>query len=236
LIFFLGLLIQSASAQWFDQGWNFELGYGVTNQEITNPDSTKAVYEGYGGHALVAYPLFQNENFSFGPHFKYFYSELKNNANNDTLSEESRYYGIAPGLELKVSHFFVGYNFKYQWLSVEMSGTVNSKITSRFSSPELYVGVEFPWQSWALRIYYLRSEGEIPAQDSGLTGTSPWAEENVFLAIRYRFGAASSSRPAYEQPRYETPKTTEPSEPYTGPRLPRRSFRVTPSGNSYLND
>ena len=229
MIIWITLLIQMASAQWFDQGWNFEVGYGVTNHEITNPNSSKAVYEGYGGHALAAYPLFQNENFSFGPHLKYFYSELKNNANTSNFSEDVRYYGIAPGLELKVSHFFVGYNFKYQWLAVELSGVLNNKITSRFDSGEMYLGVEFPWEHWALRIYYMRSESEIPMADSGLTENSPWAEESVFVAIRYRFGA-SPKRSEFER--------VEPSEPseYNTPRLPRRSFRITPSGNSYLNN
>lgn len=231
MIFWIALFIQMASAQWFDQGWNFEVAYGISNHEITNPNSSKAVYEGYGGHALAAYPLFQNESFSFGPHLKYFYSELKNNANTSTISEDVRYYGLAPGLELKVSHFFIGYNFKYQWLAVEMSGAFNNKVSSRFSGGEAYLGVEFPWEHWALRIYYLRSEGEIPSSNSGLSANSPWAEENVFVAIRYRFGAAPK-RSAFER---SEPTTSEPSE-YNAPRLPRRSFRVTPSGNSYLND
>jgi hypothetical protein len=212
-----------------DHGFNIELGYGITNQEITNPDSSKAVYEGYGGHAAVYYPLFQNENFSFGPNGKYFYSELKNKANTANLSEEMRYYGIAPGLEFKVYSFFMGYNFKYQWLSVDMSGAFENKVTSRFSSPEFYIGVEVPLANWALRAYYLRSQSDIPRQDTGLSVDSPWAEESLYIGVRYRFGKTRSSNSGYIRPDAE-------SSEIIAPRLPRRSFRTTPSGASYLND
>lgn len=229
MIFWIALLIQTASAQWFDQGWNLELAFGTTNHEITNPNNSKAVYDGYGGHALVYYPLFQNENFSFGPQGKYFYSELNNKANTTLLSEEIRYYGLAPGLELRVSYFLVGYNFKYQWLSVDMSGTFNNKTSSSFSSPEFYVGLELPLENWAFRLYYSRSEAELSSVDTGLSTNSPWAEENVYLAIRYRFG--KRTRSPYE-------RDFESSE-VIGPRIPpaRRSFRVTPSDSrNYLND
>jgi hypothetical protein len=227
LILWLLLLIQFATAQWFEQDLNAEVAFGVTNQELENPNSTKAIYKGYGGHAKAYYPLSQNESFSFGIQAKYFYSELTNEANTAQLSEDLRTYGVAPGLELKVSWFFAGYNYKFQRLSLTMSGTIQNKISSRFEASEYYAGVEIPLENWALRLYYLHSQGDLPSADSGLNSDSPWQEDSVFLAIRYRF--SSSRRSSYDRNDME-------SSPIVGPRLHRRSFRQNYSDKSYLND
>ena len=232
MILALLMFIQMAQAQWFDQGWNLEAAFGITNQEITNPNTSKAVYAGYGGHALVYYPLFQNENYSFGPSGKYFYSELKNKANTSTLTEDIKFYGIAPGLELRIYNLFIGYNYRYQWLSIDMSGTIGHEIQSRGSCSEFVVGIEIPWNSWASRFYYTRSSTDLPITDTGLSNSSPWAEENVFLALRYRFGRSPRSDRSYENADLDQSDTSSSS---SSGRTPYRSIRYNPRPSTRLN-
>jgi hypothetical protein len=138
-----------------------------------------------------------------------------------------RFYGLAPGLELKVSWFFVGYNYKFQRMSLTMSGNIDNKISSRFESSELYIGVEVPIENWALRLYYMYSSGDLPAGDSGLSTDSPWIEQNVFLAVRYRFSSSGSS---------SWDRSSSENSTLFGPRIHRRSFRQNYSDKSYLND
>lgn len=224
----LNLLVGFSHGDWTQQGFNVEVAFGKTAHEITNPNSSKALYDGYGGHALVYYPIFQGENYSFGPTGKYFYSGLSNKANTTSLSEEIKFSGISPGLELKIYSFILGYNYRYQWMSVSMSGTLNDSVSTRMSSSQMMLGFELPYQSWAFRVYYGISSADLPHVDTGLSSDSPWTEETVFLAIRYRFGKSSSS-PSYENPSRSSDDANEFSS------KARDSIRYSPRPSPRLN-
>ncbi len=236
MIFILSLFIQMASADWFNT-WSLEGAFGATQQTIENPNSTDANYSGYAGQVMVAATFFKGENFNFGPNLKYFYAELDNKANTATMSEALRTYGVAPGLELRVSNFFVGYGYRIQRLAVELSGNFQNKISTRFETGEFNIGIEIPFDAWALRFYYSQSQESIPHADTGLSADSPRREQSVFLAIRYTFGASRPLSP-WEVQREQRVKDDISSTPEDSmPRPYRRSFRQSYSDRTnIMND
>lgn len=240
MILILSLFIQMASADWFNT-WSLEGAFGATQQTIENPNSTDAHYSGYVGQVVVAASFFKDDNYNVGPTLKYFYGELDNKANTATMSEAIRTYGVAPGVELRVSNFFVGYGYRFQKLSVELSGNFQNKISTSFEVGEFNIGVEIPFDAWALRFYFSQSQESLPHADTRLSADSPRLEQSVFMSLRYTFGLTPARQPwdlqRDDRLKEDLSSSSNTSTHPSSQRIYRRSFRQSYSDRANtLND
>lgn len=214
-----------------------DVGFGLENMEITRPDSGTAVYDGYGGKLTGRYNLTASENFHLGARISLGYAELDNKANTANVTESLRNITGAPGLELRIRRVFLGVDYEYNKMTIDLSGNLSGRVNTSFYAPQFFAGVDIPMGWWELRFTYSRGVGDIPRLDTGLAQDSPWKQDQFMIAIKFnpRYNSSRVSSPRYEMPSserdssYTAPATDSSAQPY-------RPVRYYPRPSSHLGN
>jgi hypothetical protein len=136
------------------------------------------------------------EKFHFALRATFGYSELDNKADTATLHESLHNTSWAPGVEFRLYSLLAGFEYQNNKSTIEMSGSSSHDLHTSFYSPRVFLGFDIPMDWWGFRLYYTRSDGDVPHFDSGLTSDSPWKQEQILIAFRFNFRHGSSSASA----------------------------------------
>lgn len=181
----LAILISMTLMPLAAQAWSWELGAGYGLLDLSNPDDSTARSTGMGGTLGAYYSVAGNENYDFGIKGSAYYAQLKNDVNTAFLDEKTTYYNVGLGLELTVYDFFVGWQYKYNRIDIQLSGNVNN--TSAFSDymSQFEVGYIFRMNTTQLRLVYQRTDGTLPRVDTGLSSDTDFTSNAFMLILRF---------------------------------------------------
>jgi hypothetical protein len=194
-LFLVSLLSLFSFAETPDAPCGIELGFGLQNMSITNPDMTTAISQGYGGLLTSRYAFVATEKFHLAGRLSFGYAELDNKANTAVLSETTKHMDAGPGLELRVYNFVLGGDYLYNHTKIDVEGNLQGTSSATFYTPQIFLGIDIPLGEWGLRFYYMRSSGDLPLLDTGLAADSPWSKEQFMIAIRFSPVHNSSRNP-----------------------------------------
>ena len=88
-VFFLSFIALFSHAEFSEGPCSLELGFGLQNIKVTNPDSTIASSQGYGGFLTGRYAFVATEKFHIAARVSVGYGDLSNEANTALLSEST---------------------------------------------------------------------------------------------------------------------------------------------------
>lgn len=231
------LIFVSSSAA----AWDLDLAAGYNMLQITNPDGSNAYSDGFVGGIGAHWALVDRENFRFGLKGSVDYSDMKNDVNTAINKEQTRLFTAGAGFEMRVHHFFIGVQYRYNRPEIKLSGTQSASSRYSFYSPYLEVGYELEMSRSAVRFYYRRTDTEISQTDTGFSAASEFKNSGIFVGLRFHLGAPKvvSPYPSYEASSnglsdYTPPERTDNSSTfYSTPSVDtsrRNSFRPRPSG------
>lgn len=233
-LIFLSLILLSALPV---QAWDLDLAAGYNMLEIENFDGSKAFSNGFSGQLGAHYSLVQREKFRFGIRALGEYSEMKNDANTSLAQEQTRLFTVGAGVEMRIHRFFVGVLYTYHRPEIRISGVLNNSERYSFYSPHVELGYELELSHSALRLYYRRTDTEIPRADTGFASDSGYTSHGFFLGLRFHLGHPAPAANTYESSYSSdympsTQSTSGESSFYSTPSVDnsrRNSFRPRPS-------
>lgn len=236
-----GLFFSILAAESTVLATDLDLALGYNFLSLTNPNSSRAYSQGFGGQLGVHYALVDRENFRFGLKASADYSELKNDGNTSAHNEQTKLLTIGAGIELKVYRLFLGVQYRYNTTDIELSGsTITGSERYRFYTPYLEIGYELPLTYTTLRFSYRQSDSEIPRTQTGFTADTKFSNSGLFLGVRFNFGSrqattnndSTSTSANSSQFNPELQKSGDESNFYSTPTVDtsrRNTFRPRPS-------
>jgi hypothetical protein len=209
--------------------WELGAGYGLL--DLKNPDASTARSTGMGGTLGAYYSVFGNENYDFGIKSSLYYSQLKNDVNTAFLNEETEHYNLGLVLEFAVHDFFAGWQYKYNRIEIDLNGNLDN--TSAFSDymSQFELGYIFHMDAMQLRLVYQRTDGTLPAFETGLSGDTDFTSNAFMIILRWDFSPRRYSED--NTYRHGTPSTESNSRDWSRDRASENESATVPSYRSY---
>ncbi|MGE4132026.1 MAG: hypothetical protein AB7F86_10350 [Bdellovibrionales bacterium] len=183
----ISILSASVATAKDNGGVKMQLSLGMPYLTITNPDETKANYDGLAASARGFIPIFYGDKFRTDLTGSFRYLDFENKANGSSQSEYASYLGPGAGLELTVYNIYVGASYFYYKGRHTSVGTISHKAEFQISGMSQYIGIRFEFGLGALGLSYSQMSAKVPGSAVGLSSSSDWDQSTLWLQFTYNF-------------------------------------------------
>lgn len=177
---------KKAAAERYNLSIEGEIGYPFVS--LTNPDSSKAYYDGVALRLNVLVPIFDSASAALYlvPAFKYL--DLSNTAQTGTQSEVANIIGPGAGLAFRLSKFRLGAQIYQLWGRHYSTGTFSDRLNYSFRSVDYSAGIFHQFGRLSVGASYSISKSTIPIEPTGLNTSTPYEESVIAFQLTYNTG------------------------------------------------
>jgi hypothetical protein len=165
-----------------------EMQIGYPTATLTNPDGTKARYDGVGLRMAVLVPVLDKLSWDIYLTGGVKYLDLQNTANGDGQQEVANVIGPLAGVAIRWTKFWFGAHYNQLWARHYATGPFSGRSTYNFNSVDYFAGLHYQFGRLGVGLTYSMSSAEISKEHTGLNSDTPYNDSMISLQFTFNTG------------------------------------------------